>query len=1542
MPNATTFPAPNPTGSYTIRCLYDDPDNSTWNSSLEVLVINETIDKLKISTDKSNYNPSETVKITSEAVRIAGDNILFSANVTVNGTVRNGNKTILSYFNCTTDEQGQCTILTTSSSTYGEYIIELDNFKAFSTFQVRPFKYNLYIKDDLGKSLKNTFKLNEQASVEVAVLTNSTEEEYTFTGQIKDRSGNIIKEINATSLTNNNSYINRYVFTVDTNNFDYGIYIATVTVTKTGDGSVSSSTSFEVRDWSLNFQKREVDSGFEYSHSIFPNGNASFQIFPTYRSNGSVIPGINASFFNISLKDRLGNNLIDIDPSWNSTCGIEGCYDFSFVSPLIAERYTLSVTLAEQGDSQTEQKTIKVIDTIIGAQTTTKDGELKELFGPNEYVYISVSTYNNTNTDENITNANIVSISSMNGTTFTYTEKDSFSDLNITTGSKEWAWNFSTQQFKVVPPRAGGVYDVHIEGKNNSVSTLSRFIVNPYDVCLTAKTTAGDVTTESAYYAWQYKTTDTIYFELAITQAVNRAGRATADNFTNSGTNSSHGLSSACTVDTQTTQVVTNATISIKKVRNTRTGELYTLNDTTTVCQSDNDNGQYTCTLESIGDWDGGEYNVEFEIVGEDGETSDIAFGLFEARAFYLYGWSQTWQNKPDSDITLTVQMYEAGSNWWGSYGSAGLSGTVSLEKIEYMGRTGENIWPPLEYNYTNVSSETTSITTGQGTLTLDANYAEDGTWNTGQYRAILKGVDSNGNTDYGYAWFNIKRWEVYGVPVDCNTSGCSYKNSFNSKDNVTLFIRIVPAGSWSDTGGTDLNDNITIQVKKLQDCRTWPCKELNSSSFTSQPIYANKTSNWYWNTNGDASGDFLLHINTSGGKNWGTGSYRVFLDVNDTESGTAWFNTIAFYTDAFPSNENGSQRKYQFKNEETIHFNLTTTKSHNRGYWSGGAFSQYSPDDFINTSFVDASINRWDQGTSQSIEYTYPENINITPDSFNGTSIVNLSYLDGNWPSGYYHGEITLNNSDNEEASARIWFQVKPFRIALTNNNYNIDSDLCLNTTLNIYEPYWYDSTPFYGNFSITDVYEDQWDGSYTRISYTNFTNTTFNASIDYFEVCPNGGSWGAGNWGGYHSLKIEIKDNVLNNSELGWVSFRSVPFAVSWGTVANPQSGDDVNVTVTLTKPTSGNNATGNLSRLTQWRWDNYQSTQEDYDFMVGTCDTRVTSTNNCFVNGTRNVTIFAPSNSWKLGYNYIRAEWVEETDATSVVKDWSNIYFNALEKYNGYFENRDANNNWKYNFALDETPVIKVYARDANYNAVAVNITQVEYAKSEDNCWDDFCRTYTSTDFGIINNAADNLTISGNGLINISAPAGGWERSRYTIRATIKDPSGTSTALIKGGEFRTKNTTVGSLSITAPVMNSTHNNSIISFSATSTIEMSCWLNVYNFDNAWWCSSWNETNGTVTNLQEACNTTKYSYNGTNYHNVYVGNSYVSEWDGGNSSWSSGSNQLITGGVKTHTYSFDTSNWPAQHYSIELSCNDEDYNYVRDWVSFNYTNLAI
>ena len=763
---------------------------------------------MRISSDNAVYNPSETITVNAEAIRLIGDKSLYVSNVSINGSLRNSAKSILQNFNCMTGTNGKCTITLTAPSTYGNYILELNNFKTFNSFSVVPFSYAVSMKDEFGKSYKNIFALGEQASVEVKINNASSSDTYSFSGYIADSSGNSIKTITYTILNSNNSFTNSFLFTVDALNFSYKTYSVNVTTSKTGDGSMDSLTSFQVQDWMLVVDKKESGSGFEYEYSVFPNKTIRFEAIPTYRSNGSVIQNITSSSFTVNLKDDLNNVINNATLSWNASCGKSGCYEINLTSPLNAGKYFLSSALSYNGDTQTENKVINVISGVMSAQSTDKDGNIKELFGTNEYAYLSLNAYNTTSSSFNLTDAEVFILNYMNGSEFSYMQVN-YSLVNSTNSAYEWAWNSSVQRIKLDVPKFGGIYNVYVFGNNRSLGARAKFMVNPYDVCSVPKDTAGTVSS-GYYYVWQFKTSDTIYFEIKATQANNPLGRATSSN----STNSSGGMGAACNVDTSTKQVVSNATITLVEVKNLESGALQNINLTASSCQTSDNSGGYTCTVKPLTKWDGGNNIAKFNIRGQDG-TESVFYSRFEARAFYLYGWSTNWQNNPSSNITLNIQMYEAGSAWWGSGSTRGLSGSVVVKKVEYQGRDGEWVWPPVDsgYNVSNLNSS--SITGSNGYITLTTSNMPGGVWKTGYYRIVLQGTTASGDTDYGYAYFGVKLWDVYGQPVECLSTGCNYKSYFNSRENVTLYVTINKAGTywWSVV----LVDKIFMEMFQLE-----------------------------------------------------------------------------------------------------------------------------------------------------------------------------------------------------------------------------------------------------------------------------------------------------------------------------------------------------------------------------------------------------------------------------------------------------------------------------------------------------------------------------------------------------------------------------------------------------------------------------------------------------------------------------------------------------------------------------------------------------
>jgi hypothetical protein len=1523
--SAPLISAPSTAADYFIEVNYSDPNETKWFTQTEIEVNNESIDRIAVSSDAFEYSTNESMIITVEAIKEIGDRLTYVANVSINGSVRNSSKGIVSSFNCTTGNNGKCALDATAPSSYGDYYLEVNNFKAFTTFRVEEFQANILMKDELGQSIKHTFVTSEDASIEVAVLTNSTSETYIFEGDIRDSDNSKVLSIETIKLNTTNFYTNRFKFTIDPLNFSAGTYFVNVNVTKTGGEVVDIGTSFNIKAWDFLLKKRDINSGFNHEYSSFSNKTLYLEIYPSWRANATIIDDINyTTAMNISLVDDLNNVIEFANSTWNDSCGSAGCYEFNVTAPTTVGEYYIDAEISYEGESQHARQKLKVIDTTLSAQSTDKEGTLKDLFGTNEYVYLSLSSKNITGA-VNLSNASVVSVIYSNGSEYSFTKVATFNLVNATNNDLEWGWNDTSQRLKLDAPRAGGVYTVYLSGDNNTVAGSARFIINPYDICLSAKNTPGQAGgSTSYYYVYHFKTSDSVYFELKITQANNPTGRASAFNLTVD--NSTYGGGVACADESATKQVVNNATITVSEVINTQNGKSFPLNSSETSCQSDDEKGTYTCTITPIGSWDGGSYSAKFDVLGQDAETYETIYGGFEARAFYIYARSSTWYNKPDGDVSLTIDMYEAGDNWWGNVGSGGLSGTATIEKIEYQGSIGEWLATPIDYAYnvSNVSSST--ITNGRGTMTLTAANAPGGEWKTGYYRAILQGTDNGGTSDYGYAYFSVKRWQVYATPVECSGTSCNSIWNTNSKNNISLYITINNAGEWGQSGNT-IGGETNITVKKINDCRNWPCTELNSSTYTSTVVSVDRSSGWY---SSGINESYLLNITPVDGT-WGTGYWQVVLDVNGTESGTGWFNTIAFYTKVRPTDSSGATWKYSIKNNDSMYVNVTTVKSQKSGYY----YDNYNQSDYINTTFQDAFLKTWDKDTYNSIEYSYPEDFNITiiegGTQINGSSVLNITFNNGSWKSGYYSGDLELKNIDNETANGRVWFQVLPFRVQISKNQYEIDNDDCINGTINIYDPDQSSNTLYNGTYNITLATERVWTGSSnTLTTYTNVTPaSTFNNTAN-FTVCPNGAKWGAGSWNNHHYLTIRVAD-ADGNTEDGWVSFKAVPFSITWGDI---QGGTEVLTTnnvvvpINLTKAISGADAVGNLSKIYQWRYDNYYSRQENYVFSIGECFSNVSG--NCQINGSNNLTVYAPSGGWVSGYNYIQAEWLEADDSSSKTNDYSGVWFNGKAIYNGWYELSNSDGISTYQMSNSENLTIRLYVQDNTNNATTVNVTKVEYATDSKTCSNEGCRVYTEASFALVGDSDKQFTNST--ILTLAVPSSNWTAGKTYIRATVTGDNGTTLIKNENVAVNVRDLTVPVISITTPTINSTVNTTSYFINWTTNKDSSCWLEIWNYDtfHRWYCSGWENNDPNNGTSVDACNITKYGLNGTTYDNEFISKTYH-YWDHENSyGWNylGGISPLLTTGGTSHSFNASTTGVAdEQDYGIIITCFDAYYN---------------
>ena len=1498
-PSAQQILSPNATGTFILTANY----SSSTSASANIVVVSNKVDDMLFQLLKVNFYTSENMTVTVKSVQRVGDSLLAVANITVNMTMRHTNDSSISASSCVTGNTGACSVNMTALSSSGTYLLEANNFVGFTNFNVVPFDVEAYMRDSSALTFKNIFARSESGFVEVRVSYNSTSPTGTYnaSAQVFDTNGVNVLNMSSVLLNSTNGFVDKIPFTI-TSSINVGFYNVKISVSKTGGETVNETTNFQVRDWSLTFTKAAQGSGFEYGYTAFLNTTVFFEVYPIERANGTVIENLTSNI-TVLLKNNIGSIVGNRTVAYNATCSAKACYQFNLTTPVITGDYTLTVGLNHSSDYQAADRTIKITDITASAQPSDSEGTLKELFGTTEFVYISLSGKNKTS---NITiyDADVVNVIYENGTSISYSEAN-LTSMNLSDSTFKWTWNSSSSRLVIDPPKTGGVYLIEIYVNNNSAAVTTRFGVKPYDVCLSAK---GSSDTSSSDYWYQFRTSDTIYFHVKINEAQNTVGRATIGNA--SGFSSTYGRSSQCSFDTTKKRAVNNATITVQSVLNMQSGNTESLN-TSSTCSSVDNSGGYLCTVRAAdGMWDGGRHVVTLSVLGDDRATTQYGNGFFEARAFYMYGYSSNWANKGNSSITLNLNAYEAGSGWWSS--SNGLSGTAVVDSINYYGGVGEWIWPPIKYNY-NVTGLNITITNGVGSITLTPNRTSGGTWPTGYYSAVMKATINN-QVDYGEAWFSIRNWDAYATPVEIVGTSYESKGSINSKQNISLYVRITEASNYNDNGA-GLLGSLTIKVKKIIDYSQSPAVELTSSNFTSNVLTVNESSPWYSNANTTRHNKFIINITPTSGT-WENGYYSVILDINNTESGYGWFNAVTFYVSAQTTNSAGSSI-YNSKGNLPIYFNVTTTKSQT---------STYTSADFINATITDAIVRLWDQTTQTQMEFKYPAQINITPLLVNGSGIINMTYLGGNWPTGYYSGELKMyNNVENTTAKGWIWFSIQPFRVSSTTTSYNVGTRENVTVNININEPDWSNNAFLNGTYIISSVQDTTWtNGVYSVVSlnYTyNGTNGIFNDSTT-LKINPSGGKWKPG----YRNGMITVKNNLTNETQTTWFSFRATSFTDTMNRTSNVNSGTGSNVTVNITLTAPGGGQTdGNLSIV--YSGSSYSKTP--YRFLIGSCDSLTSSS--CLINRSAIVTVVAPAGGWNEGYNYLYFQFIETDDSTALVESYNNVYFNVKQTISGYMYSVNSQGWWQNSFGNRENVTMYIYSlQNLSGSSINVTVTNVQVAKTSSNCWTDSCRSYSSVTFEVMNLSSGVFLNSGSSKINVTgfvrmnASGGSWELGEYAVKISMTDNASGESGVIKDATFRVIDKTSPAVLITSPTAEQIINASSITFTATTSEQANC--NVYLYDyktfDSYYCLA-NNTN--TSSYTAACN-------GTKYNNITASNysAYASKW------WSNSGNMVSTDST-SHSYAHPTSSMPSnQNYTVKFDCYDSDWNYATNATTFN------
>ncbi len=1506
-PNSTQILSPNISGTYAIFANYTQ-NNTDWTARANIVVVSTNIDDIEFQLPKVNFYAGENMVVTVKTVQKVGGSLVAIANVSLNISMRHANETIISSFNCTTGAAGTCNITTTAPSSAGTYMLEANNFVGFTNFKVVPFDVEAYMKDSSALTFKNIFSKSETGFVEVRVSYNSTTPggTYNATGTIVNASGDVVQNLSSIILNATNGFVDKLPFTV-TSTMPVGFYTVNVSVIQSGGSEANTTSNFQVRDWSLTFTKAAKNSGFEYGYTAFAGTRVFFEAYPVNRSNGTVIENLTNNF-TIELKNTLGAVLSNATASYNASCGGKPCYEFNITMPSTVGDYTLSVALNYSDDYQALERTLKATDITATAEPSDSEGLLKELFGTNEFVYIKLSTKNQT-TNITASSAEIADIIYENGTKLSYSQGN-ITNMNLSDSTLQWAYNATSGRLIIDPPKTGGGYLIEVYVNNKSAAVTTRIGINPYDVCTSAK---GSADTSTSDYWYQFRTSDTIYFHIKISEAQNTAGRALSNA---SGHNGTYGRGSQCSFDSTTKRSINNATITIEKVLNAQGGKTETLNTTSSTCTATDTTGGYICTVQASDNrWDGGRHIVTFNVLGDDNITSAKAAGFFEARAFYIYGYSSNWANKATSNITLNLNVYEAGSGWWNS--GSGLSGTAAVDSINYYGGVGEWIWPPIKYDY-NVTGLNITITGGSGTVTLPANRSSKVRWDGGYFSAVVK-VTVNDQIDYGEAWFSIRNWDLYATPVEVRGNSFDTKYSVNSRQNATLYVKIGEAGDYSDfSGGRPIGGNVAISVKKILDYSQWPPIEMASTNFTSNTITVNASSPWYSSANVDTHGKYLLNISPRSGR-WESGYYSVIIDINGTENGYGWFNVISFYINTQPTNANGTGYVYNNKGNGPVYFNITTTKSQKSFYSSG---------DYVNATITDLVLRSWDSSTQSQRELTYPAQLNISQLLVNGSAVVAINYTNGTWPSGYYYGEIKMRDtSDDSTAKGSLWFSIQPFRVSSTTSSYNVGTKENVTVNISIYEPDWSSSTLLNANYTVVSVKETSWNNGAYRItnlnySYTNASGVFRNNTL--LAINPSNGKWTPG----YKSGIILVKDNATNSTQETWFSFRATSFTdtVTRLSSQNVGSADNVTVNITLTTP-AGAKGAGNLSSAFYWGYPS----KIRYRFVIGSCDS-ATSTR-CFINGSANVTVLPPSGGWREGYNYLYFEYVEPDDSSALTESYNSVYFYVRQPISGYMYAVGSNGYSQYDFGQTENVTMYISSmQNLSGNNVAANVTNVQIAKTNSGCWSESCRSYQNATWQVVLNNSGGFTnapgtgINGSGYIRINASGGTWETDDYAVKVFVTQTGTSNTGVIKDATFRVKDKKGPVINITSPTREQAINASSFWINATTSEGAVCYINLMDYGtydrNNCGINGTNSTNST----NSACNTTRYNNATTFYFST------ISKW------YTPSGNQLYTDST-THYYNHTTGNMPVpQNYTVRLDCYDEDWNYATNATTFYLT----
>jgi len=808
--------------------------------------------------------------------------------------------------------------------------------------------------------------------------------------------------------------------------------------------------------------------------------------------------------------------------------------------------------------------------------------------------------------------------------------------------------------------------------------------------------------------------------------------------------------------------------------------------------------------------------------------------------------------------------MFDAGNDrYWtcqfggcGTGSTGGLNGRVSVEKILYYGGGGYWFGTPVNYSYNGTLPSNQQITNGVGNLTLAA---PTGGWKNGQYSLVIKGerTDENNSvtgTDYGETWYQVKLWEVWADPVSVSDYGYSWTQSYSTSDSILLFININNAGSW----GYDeelTNGPVTVSVEKIQDFASWPPTDLSSSVWSANNVtLTNSGSSWNAWYLSDPT-EYLINISRTSG-NWDSGYYNVVLNVNDSDTGWGYFNVISFYVSTQLVSSNGTS-VWSVKGDGPVYYNVSSTEGYYVSWWGGDA-------DYINTTVKSVTLNRWDMSSGGTTFYEYvrdleggDESINVTPTDISGSTIIAINNTgnSGQWPSGWYNGEIVLEDADGGTATGWLWFDARPFVANAYTTVWEVGKNSPVTVNVQVQDPQdW--STEIAGNYTVQSIVQQEygWMGPATQTPVTNFTPTNFSQGgsevggcagdcystecytnqtnceadstcawyadpwEDSYSYCyssyssatgapitiyPPSGGWTSG----YNNLVMTIA-NANNQTGEAWIGFNVVPFGVSvWSDQYTYSTDANVTLSVNIYDPINeSRNATANVSRVFETSWD---------DCWTWPCPETEINFTPSQITGEGTLTLVVPGGGWSSSYHYPTIIFVDSTDPTSTREGWA--YFDAR----AMAVSASISTEWWYQYQPDEDVVVDISATDPiDYvTPKLINITRV-FETDWNNC------EYSST--GAWQCDETNMTfsptqINGSGNLTISAPATNWSSGYRNLEIEVvlaSNPAATDSAYAYFDVVMVESstTTTASASTTTTTTTSTSTTSTVSGDATT----------------------------------------------------------------------------------------------------------------------------